>query len=31
MGIKNTIVMYDVIKRDKTEYFSHSLAQVVDG
>ena len=28
---KNTRVVYDVITRDKTEYYSHALAEVVNG
>ena len=30
-NVKNTRVVDDVIKRDKTEYSSHALAEVVDG
>ena len=30
-GVNNTIVMYDVIRHDKTEYSSHALAEVGDG
>ena len=30
-NVNNTRVTYDVIKRDKTEYYSHSLAEVLDG
>ena len=30
MHVKNTEVIYDVITRDKTEYSSHAIAEVVD-
>ena len=31
ISFKNTRVTDDIIKHDKTEYFSHALAEVVDG
>ena len=30
-NVKNTLVMDDVITCDKTGYFSHALAEVMDG
>ena len=30
-NVKNKEVMDDVINRDNTEYYSHTLAEVVDG
>ena len=30
-NVNNTRVIDDVITHDKTEYFSHSLAEVMDG
>ena len=30
-NVKNIRVMDDVIKKDKTEYFSHTLNEIVDG
>ena len=31
LSVNNTIVMDDVITREKNKYYSHTLAEVVDG